>query len=98
MEFKLGIDEIQKLVCEKRLEVQDGVYLCADEGVVKPTLYGKDNNLVIEFEAPFPYVYVTKLGPKKLANLVKPRVEKITVKPKTFVIELSTLGEMEIER
>lgn len=99
MDFKFGLDELEKLLRDKKLEVQDGVFVCADEGVCKPTLFvGDDGFLHVEFEAPFMYLHVTKLGPKKLANLVKPRVLKIVFKKDTILVSLSSLGDWEFDR
>jgi hypothetical protein len=57
-----------------------------------------DGNVVVEFSAPFTYVLITKLGPKRLLNLVKPRVESITITPKSYILKLSTFGNYEVER
>jgi hypothetical protein len=86
---------LKTLLKDGCVELQDGVFLVSDGKVLKPTIYLKDDALIIEFEAPFLYLHVEKLGPKKLLNLVKPRVEYIKITDKSKLVKLSTLGEWE---
>jgi hypothetical protein len=97
MEF--SIELLEKLLKDKKAEIQTGVFLCCDKGLIKPTVsLNNDNNVVIEFEAPFTYLHVEKLGPKRLLNLIKPRIESVTITPKSFNVKLSSLGIWEFER
>lgn len=91
-----NITSLKKLLKEGSLEVQDGVSLISENKNLKPIIYVSDDNLIVEFEAPFLYLHVTKIGPKRLLNLVKPRVEYIKFKPDSTVVKLSTLGEWEV--
>lgn len=95
MEF--NEDSVIKLLTEKKLEVAEGVFLhCSDE--INMKVYEKDGNVIIEFSAPFAYVHVESFGPKRLLNLVKPRVEYVKLTPKSRVIKLSSLPEIEVEK
>lgn len=97
MEFNL--DTLQALLVDKKVQVDDGVFLCADSSTIKTVITVNDEKeIVIEFDAPFTYLHVEKLGPKKLLNLVKPRVEVITISDKSIKVKLSSLGEWEFER
>lgn len=97
MEFNL--DTLQSLLVDKKVQVQEGVFLCSDSSTVKAVMTVNDNKeIVIDFDAPFTYLHVEKLGPKKLLNLVKPRVEVITISDKSIKVKLSSLGEWEFER
>lgn len=87
---------LKELLKNGRVEIQEGVFLVSDGKVLKPTIYVKDDALIIEFEAPFLYLHVEKLGPKKLLNLVKPRVEYIKITDTSKLVKLSTLGEWEV--
>lgn len=94
MDFSPNI--LKKLLKDGRVEVQDGVFLVSEGKALKPTIYVKDDTLIIEFEAPFLYLHVEKLGPKKLLNLVRPKVEYIKITETSKLVKLSTLGEWEI--
>ena len=97
MEFNL--DMLQSLLVNKKVQVQEGVFLCSDSSTIKTVITVNDEQeVVIEFDAPFTYLHVEKLGPKKLLNLVKPRVEVITISAKSIKVKLSSLGEWEFER
>lgn len=97
MEFNL--DTLQALLVDKKVQVDDGVFLCSDSSTIKTVItVNDDKEIVIEFDAPFTYLHVEKLGPKKLLNLVKPRVEIITISTKSIKVKLSSLGEWEFER
>lgn len=94
--MNFDINSLKTLLKTGALEVQDGVMLVSDHNQLSPKIYMKDEDLIIEFEAPFLYLHIEKLGPKKLLNLVKPRVEYIKSTPISTVVKLSTLGEWEL--
>jgi hypothetical protein len=94
MDFNIA--SVKLLLQNGQLEVQDGVSLISENKNLKPVIYVSGNDLIVEFEAPFLYLHVTKIGPKRLLNLVKPRVEYIKFKPDSTVVKLSTLGEWEV--
>lgn len=96
MEFNLKT--LETLVKEKKVEIQDGVFLTCENQEIKIHMYLKDGNVRIDFEAPFICLHVEKLGPKKLLNLVNPRVEYIIIKEKSFDVKLSSLGNWEFDR
>lgn len=96
--MNFGIETLETLLKEQKVEVQEGVFLCCDKQLIHLDIVLRDGNIVVEFNAPFTYLLVTKLGVKQLLNIVKPRVESVTITPKSFIIKLSTLGSWEIER
>lgn len=96
MEF--NITSVKTLLRDGQLEVQDGTFLVSDQKNLKFSIYMKDEDLIIDFEAPFLYLHVTKLGVKRLLNVIKPRVESITVTDKSYNVKLSSLGTWEFAR
>lgn len=96
MEFNLNT--IETLIKEKKVEIQEGVFLTCDSQEIKPHMFLKDGEIRIDFDAPFVYLHVEKLGPKKLINLVNPRIEYIIIKEKSFDVKLSSLGNWEFDR
>jgi hypothetical protein len=97
MEFNLAT--VQELLSKNKVQVEEGVFLCSDSATIRAVItLNDDNEIVIDFDAPFTYLHVEKLGPKKLLNLVKPRVEVITISDKSIKVKLSSLGEWEFER
>lgn len=96
MNYDLSL--LEKLLKDKQVEIQDGVLICCEQQLIHLDIYLKNDNIVIEFAAPFTYLLVKKIGVKRLLNLVKPRIESITITPKSYIIKLSTIGDYEIER
>lgn len=96
--MKYDISSLEALLKDGKLEVQDGVFIVCEKKIVHLDMYLKGENIVIEFAAPFTYLLVTKLSVKRLLNVVKPRIESLTITPKSYIIKLSTLGEWEVER
>ena len=96
MAYDIGL--LEQLLKNKEVEVQEGVSICCEKQIIHLDIYLKDGNVVVEFAAPFTYVLITKLGPKRLLNLVKPRVESVTITPKSYILKLSTFGNYEVER
>lgn len=94
--MNFDINSLKTLLKTGALEVQDGVMLVSDHNSLSPKIYMKDEDLIIEFEAPFLYLHVTKLGIKRVLNIVNPRVEYIKITPTSTVVKLSTLGEWEL--
>lgn len=96
--MNFGIETLENLLKEKKVEIQEGVFLCCDKQLIHLDIFLREGNIVVEFNAPFTYLHVEKLGPKKLLNLVSPRVESVTITPKSYIVKLSSLGEWEFER
>lgn len=96
MVYDIGL--LEQLLKNKQVEVQDGVSICCDKQLIHLDIYLKNDNIVIEFTAPFTYILITKLGPKRLLNIVRPRIESITITPKSYILKLSTFGDYEVER
>lgn len=96
MSFK--IEDLKELLIHGKFEVQSGVFLICENKVLSPKVYMSSDGeaIVIEFEAPFMYLHITKLGPKQLLNIIRPRVEYIKIKENSTLVKLSTLGEWEI--
>ena len=63
---------------ERKLEVKTGVFIELGEEI-NNKIYLENDLLIIKFESPFPYVHVTELGPIKLKNIVRPKVDSISI-------------------
>lgn len=96
--MKYDISSLEALLKDGKLEVQDGVFVICEKKIIHLDIYLKGENVVIEFGIPFTYLHVEKLGPKKLLNLVSPRIESLTITPASYIVELSTFGKWEFER
>ena len=96
--MNFSLETLETLLKDRKVEVQEGVFVCCDKQLIHLDMYLKNGSVVIEFAAPFTYLHVEKLGPKKLLNLVKPRVESLTITPTSYLVKLSSLGEWEFER
>ena len=89
---------LETLLKTGKVEIHEGVSILSEKQLIKSSVYLKDGEVVIEFDAPFLYLHVDKLGPKKLVNLVKPRIETIVIKEKSIAVTLSTIGTWEFDR
>lgn len=96
--MNFGLETLEGLLKDKKVEIQEGVFLCCEKQLIHLDIFLKEGNIVIEFNAPFTYLNVEKIGPKRLLNLVSPRVESITITPKSYIVKLSSLGNWELER
>lgn len=96
MEFNLNT--LETLIKVGKVEIQEGVFLTCEKHEIKLSMYVKDDNVVIEFDAPFVYLHVEKLGIKKLLNVINPRVESIIITDKSYNVKLSSLGNWEFDR
>ena len=95
--MELGLKEFEQFIKTKELEISDGVFLvCKEE--VRLVIYAKDDTVIVEFEAPFAYLLVKKIGPKRLLNVLEPKVKQICIKESSIVIQLSNFPDFEIER
>lgn len=89
--------KFEELIQEGKTEVSDGVWLLSGEQV-SIRIYKERESTIVEFLAPFPYIHITKLGLMRLANMVKPRIQKVIIGPKTIKLEVDGLPDFEIER
>ncbi|HRA10054.1 MAG TPA: hypothetical protein PKX31_00200 [Chitinophagaceae bacterium] len=85
MEF--GINSITELIIKKELIIEDGVkIICGDK--VRPIFFSDGENIVIDFEAPFVYLIISKLGPVTIFE-IKRKINKIIIGPKTYTIDIA---------
>lgn len=87
----------EKLIKNKSVEVSSGVELrCGSEVNLK--IFEEDDNVIIKFGSPAVQVFVTKMGPLKLLNAVRPTVERITITNKSFIIKIDNGPDIEVSR
>jgi hypothetical protein len=91
------IDLFEQLVKNKTVEVSDGVNIkCGDE--INLVISEEDGNPVIKFGSPAVQVYITKMGPMRLLNAVRPTIQSITITDKSFKISVDNAPDMEVAR
>lgn len=94
-----SLKDFETLVKTRELEVEDGVFIHCGEEIKLSIFHNKENDsVIIKFDAPFAYLRVKKLGPKRLVNLLDPKIELVEIKEKSIRIELSNFPDFEIER
>jgi hypothetical protein len=91
------IDLFEQLVKNKTVEVSDGVNIkCGDE--INLVISEEDGNPVIKFGSPAVQVYITKMGPMRLLNAVRPTIQSITITHKSFKIGVDNAPDIEVSR
>ena len=91
------IDLFEELVKNKTVEVSDGVNIkCGDE--INLVISSENGNPVIKFGSPAVQVYITKMGPMRLLNAVRPTIQSITITDKSFKISVDNAPDMEVAR
>jgi hypothetical protein len=98
MEYTMNlIDLFEELVKNKTVEVSDGVNIkCGDE--INLVISSEDGNPVIRFGSPAVQVFITKMGPMRLLNAVRPTLKSITITDKSFKISVDNAPDMEVAR
>jgi hypothetical protein len=98
MEYTMKlIDLFEELVKNKTVEVSDGVNIkCGDE--INLVISSEDGNPVIKFGSPAVQVFITKMGPMRLLNAVRPTLKSITITDKSFKISVDNAPDMEVAR
>jgi hypothetical protein len=98
MEYTMNlIDLFEELVKNKTVEVSDGVNIkCGDE--INLVISSEDGNPVIKFGSPAVQVFITKMGPMRLLNAVRPTLKSITITDKSFKISVDNAPDMEVAR
>lgn len=87
----------EKLVKEKSVEVSPGILLkCGSE--INLRIFEENNSVVIKFQSPVVQVFISKMGPLKLLNVVRPTVEYITITDKAFIIKIDNGPDIEVDR
>lgn len=75
--MKLGLDELELLLKNKELVLEEGVKLvCGDK--IRPVISYEDGVTQIDFESPFVYLLVEKMGGLDIFD-IKRRVNKIVL-------------------
>ncbi len=91
------IDLFEELIKNKTVEVSDGVNIkCGDE--INLVISSEDGNPVIKFGSPAVQVFITKMGPMRLLNAVRPTIQSITITDKSFKISVDNAPDMEVAR
>lgn len=91
------IDLFEELVNNKTVEVSDGVNIkCGDE--INLVISSENGNAVIKFGSPAVQVYISKMGPMRLLNAVRPTIQSITITDKSFKISVDNAPDMEVAR
>ena len=91
------IDLFEELVKNKTVEVSDGVNIkCGDE--INLVISSEDGNPVLKFGSPAVQVFITKMGPMRLLNAVRPTLKSITITDKSFKISVDNAPDMEVAR
>jgi hypothetical protein len=98
MEYTMKlIDLFEELIKNKTVEVSDGVNIkCGDE--INLVISSEDGNPVIKFGSPAVQVFITKMGPMRLLNAVRPTLKSITITDKSFKISVDNAPDMEVAR
>ena len=91
------IDLFEQLIKNKTVEVSDGVNIkCGDE--INLVICSEDGNPVIKFGSPAVQVFITKMGPMRLLNAVRPTIKSITITDKSFKISVDNAPDIEVSR
>jgi hypothetical protein len=98
MEYTMNlIDLFEQLVKNKTVEVSDGVNVkCGDE--INLTISSHNDEVVIKFGSPAVQVFISKMGPLRLLNAVRPTIESITITDKSFKVSVDNAPDMEVKR
>lgn len=87
----------ETLVKNKELSLSDGVVIkCGNE--INLSIYNSENGVVIDVGSPSVHVSISKLGPAKLLNWLRPTIESITITPLSYKISLDNAPDIEIKR
>lgn len=93
------LQQIETLIKTGELEFTDGVFIRCGEEIRLSVFHDKSvDSVIIKFDPPFAYLKVKKLGPKKLINILDPKIELVEIKPKSIRIQLTSFPDFEIER
>jgi hypothetical protein len=91
------IDIFTELVNNKVAELSDGVQIkCGDE--INLVISSEGGNPVIKFGSPAVQVFITKMGPMRLLNAVRPTLKSITITDESFKISVDNAPDMEVAR
>lgn len=91
------LETFEKLVKEKSCVIAPGVEIrCGQE--INISVFFEDGDTVVKFGSPSIQVHITKMGPMKLLNIVRPTITQIRIKEKSFVICLDNAPDIEVDR
>jgi hypothetical protein len=91
------IDIFTELVNNRVAEVSDGVQIkCGDE--INLAISSENGNPIIKFGSPAVQVYITKMGPMRLLNAVRPTLKSITITDQSFKISVDNAPDIEVSR
>jgi len=88
---------LEELIVNKSAEITDGVELrVGDE--VNISIFAREGNMVVKFHSPSVHIFITKFGPLKLANRLRPTVEEIEITPESYIVRIDNGPDMSFER
>lgn len=91
------LDMLGKLVVDKVADISDGVQIkCGDE--INIVIFEENGLPVIKFGSPAVQIYISKMGPMRLLNAVRPTLESITITDKSFKISVDNAPDIEVSR
>ncbi len=91
------VSVLEKLIKNRFVEISDGVELkCGEE--INISIFSKNDEIVIKFGSPAVQVHVTKMGPMRLLNLVRPTVKSVTITEKSYKISVDNAPDIEVAR
>lgn len=91
------VSMLETLVKERSVEISDGIELkCGEE--INISIFEKGDEVVIKFGSPVVQVHVTKMGPVRLLNIVRPTVESVTITERSYKISIDNGPDMEVAR
>lgn len=94
MEF--GLAQLDELLVKKELQIEDGVKLiCGDK--ICPVICRDGQTTVIDFEAPFIYVLIEKLGKINIFD-IKRKINKIVIGEKSITIDIDDFPDITRDR
>lgn len=88
---------LETLVKDRSVEIADGIQLkCGEE--INVSIFAKDDEVVIKFGSPAVQVHVTRMGPLRLLNIVRPTVKSLTIAKKSYRISVDNAPDIEVAR
>jgi len=94
MEFNL--DTLETLLKTKELQLEDGVKLVCGEKI-RPVLSYANGVTSIEFESPFVYIVLEKLGKINIFD-IKRKINRIEIGPKTITLVIDSFPDITRDR
>jgi hypothetical protein len=88
----------EELVLNGSVEVEGKDVVLTRGSEINIKIYEEDGYVVIKFGSPPIQIRVTKLGPKKLINALRPTLEEVHMHKDRFTIMSDNCPDLEVER